>query len=65
MINENIPGKSKEECKNEIFKKFECVVIEVMDIFFNEKNGLITNNKREEIRKLMEEAIEYHNQRLK
>lgn len=65
LINENIPEKSKEACKNEIFKKFECAVIEVMDIFFNEKNGLITNNKHEELRKLIEEAIEYHLQRTK
>lgn len=65
LIDENIPEKSKEACRNEIFKKFECVVIEVMDIFFNEKNGLITNEKHEELGKLMEEAIEYHAQRLK
>lgn len=59
LINENIPEKSKEACRNEIFKNFEVAVIEVMDIFFNEKNGLITNNKHEELGKLMEEAIEY------
>ena len=59
LIDENIPEKSKEACRNEIFKNFEVAVIEVMDIFFNEKNGLITNNKHEELKKLMEEAIEY------
>lgn len=59
LINENIPEKSKEACRNEIFKNFEVAVIEVMDIFFNKKNGLITNNKHEELAKLMEEAIEY------
>ena len=36
-----------------------------MDIFFDEKNGLITNNKREELEKLMEEAIKYHSKRRK
>lgn len=65
LIGENIPEKSKEACRNEIFKNFECAVIEVMDIFFNEKNGLITNNKHEELKKLMEEAIEYSTKRLK
>ena len=65
LIDENILEKSKESCRNEIIKNFECVVIEVMDIFFNEKNGLITNNKYEELEKLMEEAIEYGTQRKK
>ena len=63
LIDENIPEKSKEACRNEIIKNFEVVVIEVMDIFFNEKNGLITTNKYEELEKLMEEAIEYGKQR--
>ena len=65
LIDENIPEKSKETCRNETIKNFVCMVIEVMDIFFNEKNGLITNNKYEELEKLMEEAIEYGEQRLK
>ena len=65
LIDENIPEKSKEACRNETIKNFECMVIEVMDIFFNEKNGLITNNKHEELEKLMKEAIEYYTQRLK
>ena len=65
LIDENIPEKSKEACRNEIIKNFECMVIEVMDIFFNEKNGLVTNNKYEELEKLMEEAIEYGYQRKK
>ena len=65
LIDENIPEKSKEICRNETIKNFEVAVIEVMNIFFNEKNGLITNNKYEELEKLMEEAIEYGEQRLK
>ena len=65
LIDENIPEKSKEACRNEIIKNFECTVIEVIDIFFNEKNGLVTNNKYEELEKLMEEAIEYGYQRKK
>lgn len=65
LIDEKAEENLKDACKNEIFKNFQSNVIEVLDIFFNEKNGLITNNKREEIGKLMEEAIEYYSQRLK
>lgn len=65
LIDEKVEENLKDACKNEIFKNFQSNVIEVLDIFFNEKNRLITNNKREEIGKLMEEAIEYYSQRLK
>lgn len=65
LIDEKVEENLKDACKNEILKNFQSNVIGVLDIFFNEKNGLITNNKREEIEKLMEEAIEYHYKRLK
>ena len=65
LINEKVEENLKDACKNEIFKNFQSNVVEVLDIFFNEKTGLITNNKREEIKKLMEETIEYHSKRLK
>lgn len=60
LINEKVEENLKDACKNEIFKNFQNNMIEALDIFFNEKTGLITNNKRKEIRKLMEEAIEYY-----
>lgn len=65
LINEKSKENLKDACRNEIFKDFQSNVIEALDIFFNEKTGLITNNKREEIRKLMEEAIEYYYKRSK
>lgn len=65
FIDEKVQEKLKDACKKEIFKNFESTVIEVLDIFFNEKTGLITNNKQEELKKLMEEAVEYRLQRLK
>ena len=65
LINEKVEENLKDACKNEIFKIFQRNMIEALDIFFNEKTGLITNNKREEIRKLMEEAIEYYSKRIK
>ena len=65
LIDEKSQENLKDACKNEIFKNFQSIVIEVLDIFFDKKNGLITNNKREELGKLMEEAIEYYSQRSK
>ena len=65
LINEKAEENLKDACRNEIFKDFQNNVIEALDIFFNEKTGLITNEKGEEIRRLMEEAIEYYSQRLK
>ena len=65
LINEEVQENLKETCKNEIFKIFQNNVVEALDIFFDEKTGLITNNKHEELEKLMKEAVEYHTQRLK
>ena len=62
LINEKSQENLKDACRNEIFKDFQNNVIEALDIFFNKKTGLITNNKREELKKLMEEAIEYYSQ---
>ena len=65
LINEKSKENLKDACRNEIFKDFQSNVIEALDIFFNKKTGLITNNKREELGKLMEEAIEYYSKRSK
>ena len=65
LINEEVQENLKDTCKNEIFKIFQSNVVEALDIFFDEKTGLITNNKHEELEKLMKEAVEYHTQRLK
>lgn len=65
LINEEAKENLKDTCKNEIFKIFQSNVVEALDIFFDEKTGLITNNKHEELEKLMKEAVEYHTQRLK
>lgn len=65
LIDEKTQENLKDTCRNEIFKNFQSNVVEALDIFFNEKTGLITNNKREEIRKLMVEAIEYYSPQLK
>ena len=65
LINEEVQENLKDTCKNEIFKIFQNNVVEALDIFFDEKTGLITNNKHEELEKLMKEAVEYHTQRLK
>lgn len=65
LINEEVKENLKDTCKNEIFKIFQSNVVEALDIFFDEKTGLITNNKHEELEKLMKEAVEYHTQRLK
>lgn len=65
LINEEAQENLKDTCKNEIFKIFQSNVVEALDIFFDEKTGLITNNKHEELEKLMKEAVEYHTQRLK
>ena len=65
LINEEVQENLKDTCKNEIFKIFKNNVVEALDIFFDEKTGLITNNKHEELEKLMKEAVEYHTQRLK
>ena len=65
LINEEVKENLKDTCKNEIFKIFQNNVVEALDIFFDEKTGLITNNKHEELEKLMKEAVEYHTQRLK
>ena len=65
LINEEAKENLKDTCKNEIFKIFQSNVVETLDIFFDEKTGLITNNKHEELEKLMKEAVEYHTQRLK
>lgn len=65
LINEKSQENLKDVCRNEIFKDFQSNVIGALDIFFNKKTGLITNHKQKEIKKLMEEAIEYYFKRSK